>query len=200
MPNVLFVRKHGGQRSIRSIARSVDRVDRFGRFGNFADFSTFSTCRGARDLSGVKVSGLYDAWRPKKCRKTETRIFHFFGSVGSVFRSVRSILRPRAMVDRPDEGNHPIPIENHRFWCWELQLIPANPDRKPLIRFGPNMNTAAVGRFDRSRGRSIESIGSVDSVILRIFNCFAMSGSSRSVLCQSLSSVRRFETEKMPKN
>ena len=29
-----------------------------------------------------------------------------------------------------------------------------------------NVNTAAVGRFDRSRGRSIESIG---SVILRIF-------------------------------
>ena len=91
----------GGRRSVRSVARSVDRVDRFGRFGNFADFSIFLPCRGARDLSGVKVSALYDAWRPKKCRKTETRIFHFFGSVGSVFRSVRSILRPRAVVDHP---------------------------------------------------------------------------------------------------
>ena len=93
---------HGGRRSVRSVARSVDRVDRFGRFGNFADFSIFLPCRGARDLSGVKVSALYDAWRPKKCRKTEMRIFHFFGSVGSVFRSVRSILRPRVVVDRSD--------------------------------------------------------------------------------------------------
>ena len=33
---------------------------------------------------------------------------------------------------------------------------------------------AAFGRFDQSRGRSIESIGSVGSVILRIFRFFAM--------------------------
>ena len=36
--------------------------------------------------------------------------------------------------------------------------------------------TAAVGRFDRSRGRSIESIGSVDSVILWIFRFFGAVG------------------------
>ena len=70
-------RHHGGCRSIRSIARSVDRVDRFGQFGNFADFSIFSASRGARDLSGVKVSALYDAWRPKKHRKTKTNKFGF---------------------------------------------------------------------------------------------------------------------------
>ena len=95
-----MMRIQGGRRSVRSVARSVDRVDRFGRFGNFADFSIFLPCRGARDLSGVKVSALYDAWRPKKCRKTEMRIFRVFGSVGSVFHLVRSILRPRVVVDR----------------------------------------------------------------------------------------------------
>ena len=35
---------------------------------------------------------------------------------------------------------------------------------------------AAVGRFDRSRGRSIESIGSVGSVILQIFRFFCHVG------------------------
>ena len=35
---------------------------------------------------------------------------------------------------------------------------------------------AAVGRFDRSRRRSIESIGSVGSVILRIFGFFCHVG------------------------
>ena len=34
---------------------------------------------------------------------------------------------------------------------------------------GAWITTAAVGRFGRSRGRSIESIGSVGSVILLIF-------------------------------
>ena len=57
---------HGGQRSIRSIVRSVDRVDQFGRLDNFADFLIFLQRPGARDLSCVKVSVLYDAWRPKK--------------------------------------------------------------------------------------------------------------------------------------
>ena len=66
---------HGGHRSVRSVARSVDRVDRFGRFGNFADFSILWPCQGARDLSRVKVSAPYEAWRPKKSRKTETQIF-----------------------------------------------------------------------------------------------------------------------------
>ena len=35
-----------------------------------------------------------------------------------------------------------------------------------------SVNTAAVGRVDRSCGWSIESIGSVGSVILRIFRFF----------------------------
>ena len=47
----------------------------FGRFGNFADFSIFLPCRGARDLSHVRVSALYDASRPKTWQKTETLIF-----------------------------------------------------------------------------------------------------------------------------
>ena len=34
MPETLD--KHGGRRSIRSIARSLDRVDRFDRFDNFS--------------------------------------------------------------------------------------------------------------------------------------------------------------------
>ena len=40
----------------------------------------------------------------------------------------------------------------------------------------PRKFTAAVGRFDRSRGRSIESIGSVGSVFLRIFRFFRQVG------------------------
>ena len=35
---------------------------------------------------------------------------------------------------------------------------------------------AAIGRFDRSRGRSIESIGSVGSVIFQIFQFFCHVG------------------------
>ena len=38
------------------------------------------------------------------------------------------------------------------------------------------MHTAAVGRFDRSRGRSIEWMGSVGSVILLIFDFWPCRG------------------------
>ena len=40
---------------------------------------------GARDLSGVKVSALYDAWRPKKRRKTKMKNLDFLAN------SIRSI-------------------------------------------------------------------------------------------------------------
>ena len=70
----LSLLSHGGRRSIRSIGRSIDRIDRFDRFDKFSDFLAR---RGARDLSGVKVSALYDVWRPKKHRKTETKKIEF---------------------------------------------------------------------------------------------------------------------------
>ncbi len=56
-------KKFCGRRSIRSIVRSVNRVDRFDRFDNFVDFlfCFFLPRRGARDLSCLKGSALYDA-------------------------------------------------------------------------------------------------------------------------------------------
>ena len=106
-----MLRFHGGRRSVRLVARSVDRVDRFGRFGNFADFSISLSCPGARDLSRVKVSALCDAWRPNFAEKPKCKFPEFFVSVGSVFRSVRSMLRPRAVVDRSGNGKaHSFPI------------------------------------------------------------------------------------------
>ena len=83
---------HGGLRSVRSVGRSADRIDRFDRFGNFTDFLIFLARRGARDLSCVKVSALYDAWRPKKRRKTEMNFLIFcqvrFGRFGNPFGSI----------------------------------------------------------------------------------------------------------------
>ena len=100
------LKDRGGRRSIRSIARSLDRVDRFDRFDNFAVFCFFMPRRGARDLSCVKVSSLYDAWRPKKFRKTETKKFGFFvnfDSIDSIIRSIRSIMCRWEMAERPDD-------------------------------------------------------------------------------------------------
>ena len=94
-------RHHGGRRSVRSVARSVDRVDRFGRFGNFADFHIFchvgelEICPVSKFQVCTTLGGRKNAEKPKR------EFSEFFGSVGSVFRSVRSILRPRDVVDRP---------------------------------------------------------------------------------------------------
>ena len=63
-------------------------------------------------------------------------------------------------------------------------------------------STAAVGRFDRSRGRSIESIGSVGSVILRIFRFFCHVGEleiclvSKFQLCTTLGGRKNAEKPK----
>ena len=62
--------------------------------------------------------------------------------------------------------------------------------------------TAALGRFDRSRGRSIESIGSVGSVILRIFQFFCHVGEleiclvSKFQLCTTLGDRKIVEKPK----
>ena len=72
----------GGHRSIRSI-------DSIGSI-------IFSKRRGGRDLSGVQVSALHDAWRPKKRQKTETEKFGFFvkfDSIDSIIGVIRSIMR-----------------------------------------------------------------------------------------------------------
>ena len=62
--------------------------------------------------------------------------------------------------------------------------------------------TAAVGRFDRSRGRSIESIGSIGSVILQIFRLFCNVGEletclvSKFQLCTTLGGQKDAENPK----
>ena len=59
-------------------------------------------------MSCVKVSALYEAWRPKKQRKTETKKFGFFvkfDSFDSIIRSIRSIINSVGVVDRPGGGS-----------------------------------------------------------------------------------------------
>ena len=92
----------------RSFTAAVDRLDR-SRGQSIESIGSvilwiLSFFRDVGDLSGVKVSAVYDAWRPKTCRKTETQDFEFFGSVGSVFCSVRSILGVRVVVDPSDNA------------------------------------------------------------------------------------------------
>ena len=129
--------RHGGRRSIRSIVRSIDQVDRFDRFDNFVDFLKFWPRRGPRDLSCVKVSALYDAWRPKKRRKTETKKFGFFvkfDSIDSIIRSIRSIIRSVGVVDRLVFGGTLLkelertyeicrPVRACRGWSWALVRV-----------------------------------------------------------------------------
>ena len=85
---------HGGRRSIRSIGRSRDRFDRFDKF------SDFLARQGAQDLSGVKVSALYDAWRPKKTLQNQNaniwifcqvRFGRFDNPFGSIDRAIDRI-------------------------------------------------------------------------------------------------------------
>ena len=74
-------------------------------------------------------------------------------------------------------------------------------DSRPA-RTQMSLTTAAVGRFDRSRGRSIESIGSVGSVILRIFQFFRHVGEleiclvSKFQLCTTLGGRKNAEKPK----
>ena len=92
--------KHSGRRSNRSVSRLVDRVDRFGRFVNFADFSIFLHV-GELEICLVSKFQLCTTLGDRKnAEKPKCKFFEFFGSVGLVFRSVRSLLRPRVLVDR----------------------------------------------------------------------------------------------------
>ena len=85
--------------SVRPVGRSADRIDRFDRSDNFSL---------VRKIDCVETIDFI-----KKSLKSEPpsrffgrfKIFAIFGSVGSVFRSVRSILRPKAMVDRPGKDH-----------------------------------------------------------------------------------------------
>ena len=90
---------HGGRRSVRSVAQSVDRVDQFGRFSNFVEFSILLPCRGVRDLSVSKFQLCTTLGGRKNDEKLKRDFSELFGSMGSVFRSVRSIL---VVVDRSD--------------------------------------------------------------------------------------------------
>ena len=92
-----------GDRFDRSRGRSIESIDSIDSI-ILQIFRFFLPRRGARDLSCVKVSALYDAWRLKKRRKNKMKKFGFlvkFGSVGSIIRSIRSIACRWAMVDCP---------------------------------------------------------------------------------------------------
>ena len=76
---------HGGRRSIRSVARSIDRVDRFDRFGMIFDFlETSGSSRSVRCQSFSSVRCL-EAAKMAKNRKTNFLSF----SVRSVRYSVQ---------------------------------------------------------------------------------------------------------------
>ena len=79
---------HGGRRSVRSVARSVDRFDRFGRFGNFADFLIFVAMSGS---SRSVLSQSFSSVRRFEAEKMpKNRIGNFLNfSVRSVRYSVR---------------------------------------------------------------------------------------------------------------
>ena len=65
-----FGYRRGLDREILStVSRSFDQVFRFSSTRKACKF--FLGRPWARDLSDVKVSGLYDAWRPRKRRKTK---------------------------------------------------------------------------------------------------------------------------------
>ena len=97
----LFTDGHGGRRSVRSIARSIDRIDRFDRFGNFFVRSKFfQKIDRAETIDSVQKSFKSE---PSSRFFGRLKIFVIFGSVGSVLRSVRSIWRPRVVADRPGQ-------------------------------------------------------------------------------------------------
>ena len=91
-------------RSDRSVDRAIGSMDSI----DSINFWIFWPCQGARNLSGVKVSALYDAWRPKKLQKTKTKkfgIFVKFDSIDSIICSIRSKMCRWAMVDRPGKAS-----------------------------------------------------------------------------------------------
>ena len=104
MERLVHQYKHGGQRSIRSIARPFDRDDRFDNFPVFGLSWREAKRRGARDLRVVKVSALYDTWRPKNRQKNKRKKFGVlvkFDSIDSIIGSIRSITHSVSVVDRP---------------------------------------------------------------------------------------------------
>ena len=73
---------------------------RFGRFGNFAGFSIF---RHVGELEICLVSNFQFCATlgvRKNVEKPKHEFSEFSGSVGSVFRSVRSMMGPRVVEDR----------------------------------------------------------------------------------------------------
>ena len=63
----IYSAPHGGRRSIRSVARSIDRVDRFDRFGMIFDFlETSGSSRSVRCQSFSSVRRLEVEKTPKK--------------------------------------------------------------------------------------------------------------------------------------
>ena len=102
-------------RSDRSVDRAIGSIDSIDSINVRELFNVFSSrwprharknqSRTLLDLSVVKVSAPYDAWRPKNRRKTKTKKFGFFvkfDSIDSIIRSIRSIMRRWAKVDRPE--------------------------------------------------------------------------------------------------
>ena len=86
-----FDRSHGrSMESIGSVGSVILRIFRF-----FCHVGELEICLVSKFQLCTTLGGRKNAEKPKH------EFFEFFGSVGSVFRSVRSILRPRVVVDRP---------------------------------------------------------------------------------------------------
>ena len=75
------------------IGRFRDRNDRFDGFDKLSDFLLRRGDRN-RDLSGVKVSDLHDAWSPEKRGKNKTNQFGFlvkFDRFDNPFASINNV-------------------------------------------------------------------------------------------------------------
>ena len=60
-----------------------------------------------RDLSTVKFSASYDAWRPKKLRKTETNMFETMQTLNSRLPPEDGSVRPETLGKRvSDDSRH----------------------------------------------------------------------------------------------
>ena len=86
-------RCHGGRRSIRSVARSIDRVDRFDRFGMIFDFlETSGSSRSVRCQSFSSVRRL-EAEKTPKNQNEKNWIFGQvrFGRFDNPFDSIDNV-------------------------------------------------------------------------------------------------------------
>ena len=94
-----LVNMAGVDRFDRSRGRSIESIGSVGSvilqiFRFFCHVGELEICLVSKFQLCTTLGGRKNAEKPKR------EFSEFFGSVGSVFRSVRSILRPRVVVDR----------------------------------------------------------------------------------------------------